>query len=124
MKKLLYPIYAPTPNARSIEMQAARAEKYQGAVNSGHGVVGDDAESSGKFFELAHGRRFPDVEDAEQGKREQPTMPVQRGRAGKRDPLADDFVDHYDARIFQFNCAGGDIGGPDSGDRQRHAEES
>ena len=57
-------------------------------------------EPAGQGFQLPHGRRLPDIEEAEEGERGQVALPVERARAGQRDPLADDFVHHDDLRVL------------------------
>src|ERR1017187_6935852 len=88
-----------------------------------HDVVGVDAEPGGEGLQLPHGRRFPDIEESEEGERRQVALPVQCDRAGQGDPLAEDFVHDDDLRVFEVFHAGGHRGGPGGGDEEHGRED-
>ena len=60
-------------------------------------------EPAGQGFQLADGRRLPDIEEAEQGEGGEVALPVERACAGEGDPLAEHFIHHDDLRVFQLH---------------------
>ena len=69
------------------------------SVKAGSHVIDHDAHSLGKAFELAHRRRFDDIERSKKYKAQQQRLPRDR-RRNQSDELAGDFVDHHELRIF------------------------
>src|ERR1035438_7474755 len=67
---------------------------FTGALNLTAGNT--PAEPAGEGLQLAHGRRFPDIEEAEEGQGGQVALPVQGAGAGEGDPQAHDLVHHDD----------------------------
>jgi hypothetical protein len=65
-------------------------------------------------------RGFPDVEQAEQGKADQETLPIQGGGAGQRDPLSDDLIDHHEPWVLEPGRPGRDGRGLDCRIKQQH----
>jgi hypothetical protein len=64
------------------------------AVKASSHIVDYDAYSFGEAFELAHRRRFDDIERSKKYKAQQQRLPRDR-RCNQSDELAGDFVDHH-----------------------------
>ena len=58
---------------------------------------------------------FPDVENPEEQKCRDPALPVEDRDAGEGDPLANDFVDHHQARILRVAQLRSHVRRPDRG---------
>src|SRR5439155_2859478 len=95
---------------------------YKCAIDANHDVIQVDTQSAKKGFQLADGRRLPDIEEAEEGERGEVALPVERACASERDPLAEDFVYDDDLRIFEFLDFGGDGSGLRGGDEEERGE--
>src|ERR1019366_9673090 len=80
-------------------------------------------EAAGKGLQLPHGRRFPDIEEAEEGQGGQVALPVQGAGAGEGDPQAHDFVHDDDLGVLEAGDLGGDGGGPGGGDEEHGGED-
>src|ERR1700733_14835748 len=78
----------------------------QGEEAGGY-AVGHDAGAGGEAFELADGRRFENVEQAEENEGEGGVLPV-GGDCDEGDELAGDLVDDDVAGIFAARFAGYD----------------
>jgi len=96
-----------------------RLEPEMGQLRDGEGeeaggyVVEHDAGAFGESFELADGRRFEDVEGAEENQGDRGMLPV-GGDRDQGDELAGDLVDDDMAGIFAARFARDDGGGGDA----------
>ncbi len=91
-------------------MKPACREQDRCSVDSGHGIVGDNAptaSAAARSWRTVLGGRLPNVEDSKQQEaRPAELLPVQVRRSGERQPLAHHFVYDYDLRVFQAAGAG------------------
>ncbi len=81
--------------------------------DAGGDVVEHDAGAGGESLELADGRGFEDVEEAEEEEGEGGVLPV-GGDGDEGDELAGDLVDDDVAGVFAGGLAGDDGGGGDA----------
>lgn len=68
-------------------------------IEAGRDIIDYDPSPPGKFLELAHGRRFDDIEDSKKYKTEDKSFP-REGDGDKGDELTGDLIDHNELRIF------------------------
>ena len=74
--------------------------QYDSRVDARAEIVRHDAGSTRKTLQISHRPRLRYVEEPEEQKRSQRSLPGPRGQRGQGNPLAQDFVHHYQARVF------------------------
>ena len=75
-------------------------KNHHGSVYAGEQVVRDDPESARQTLQFSDRPRLGYIENPEERERQNIALPGCVQDRGRRQPLAEDFVDHHEAGIF------------------------